>query len=430
LVNQPRVWSTVFVTQNDCRSFIEACLRRSHPVPLDVTVDASEVARTRSGCTCGKDSRRRLFPNESIPCEWHFQFESLAEPKYSSRIHTLNIDFDGGFVPYAESEWLALGSCRFFTSLFPRLATIKWENQETEHANYLFTIPPFPPTLRSLTYVGAWGNFIAPVSNLTSFVFDSGCSSKGTSVEAVRLFLLNNQSLESLDLKYVDFEGDSKGSPVHLPNLKSLVACYPAERLSTIIRVPPFCRLSSLRISSSQDTTCSLYATGDGITFSAECFARNFAETWGGLTGYARPTIRHIRLEGGRGVGDCGDYGIMFVSVLSDAHTLEIGNGYFPFWYDRFLDDLKHLGPQLKVIRFAISDKLEPFKRSDEYEACGGFLLDQIEELVKYRFERGRPFSTVERMVVGGSEWANRQQDYVWRCFYGSRKLCQYVRPA
>ena len=423
------MWATVFVTHRDLRSFVKACLERSHPAPLDVTVDAGEVARACPGCTCDRDNRRRLLPNEMSPCEWHFQFESLVEPKHSDRIRGLAIDLDGGWTP-VKRERLALGSCQFFTSSFPRLATLRWTNEETDHANYLFTTPPFPPTLRSLTYVGTWSTFFASVNNLTSFVFESDCGPGGTSVEAVRLFMLNNQSLESLEFKYVDFEGDPKGPPVHLPNLKSLSIGIAYKELSTIIRVPALSRLSSLRISSQQHGSLyTLHATGDGITFFAKCLAREFTETWEDFTGYARPTIHHVRLEDGPEVDSCGDH-VTLLSLLSDVHTLEIGDCYFPFWYPGFMCDLKQLGPQLKIIRFAISDELEPFKGSNEYGDWGGFFLDRIEELVKYRFEQGRPFSAVERMVVNRSERTNRQEDYVWRCFYGSHELSQYVRPA
>jgi hypothetical protein len=48
---------------------------------------------------------------------------------------------------------------------------------------------------------------------------------------------------------------------------------------------------------------------------------------------------------------------------------------------------------------------------------------------VKHRFEQGRPFSAVERMVVSEDDRENRLQAYVWRCFYGVRKLDQYIRP-
>jgi len=428
LINQPRVWSTIFVTQKDHRSFVEVCLQRSHPASLDVTMDAADMAWTRPGCTCDKDDRGRLLPDERNPCEWHFQFESLAEPKHSNRIRTLDINFDGGWIPATEGARVALGSCRFFTLSFPRLATLRWENESTKYANHLFSTTPFPPTLRSLTYVGAWSSFIMPVNNLTSFIFESDCGLEGISVELVRLFVLNNRSLESLEFKFADFDGDSEGPPVHLLNLKSLSIGLAYRELSTIIRVPAFRRLSSLRISSLDSISYTLDATGDGIAFSAKCFASDFAGTWEDFTGYARPAIHHIRLDDGPVVD--GDHDITFVSVLLDAHTLETGNTYFPFWYDGFfLDDLKKLGPQFKTIRFAVPEELEPFEESDEYEGCGGFFLDKIEELVKYRFEQGRPFSVVERMVVGGSERTNRQEDYVWRSFYGSRKLSRYVRP-
>ena len=420
------MWSTIFVTQKDPRSFVEACLERSHPTPLDVTMNAGEVARACADCMCDRDNRKRLLPKETDPCEWHFQFESLVEPRHSNRIRGLDIDLDDVWIP-AKREQLALGSCRFFTSSFPRLVSLKWKNEETDYANYLFTTPPFPPSLHSLTYVGAWSTFFASVSNLTSFAFEGDCGSEGTSVEDVRLFLQNNQSLQSLQFKYVDFEGDPEGPPVHLPNLRSLSIGIAYKELSTIIRVPALSRLSSLRISLQQyGSAYTLHSTGDGIAFSAKCFAREFAETWEDFTGYARPAIRHVRLEDGPEVDSCGDH-VTFLSLLSDAHTLEIGDGYFPFWYHGFVCDLKQLGPQLKIIRFAVSDELEPFMGSDEH--WGSFFLDRIEELVKYRFEQGRPFSAVERMVVHESERTNRHEDYVWRCFYGSRKIGQYVQP-
>jgi hypothetical protein len=389
LINRPRAWSTVFATQKDRRSFVEACLERSHPAPLDVTMDVSEVARVRPGCTCNKDKRRRFLPSQKSPCEWHFQFESLAEPKHSDRIRALTINFDGRWVPVVEGEQLALGSCRLFTSAFPQLITLTWKNEETKYANHLFSIPPFPPTLRSLTYVGPWHGLIAPVNNLTSFVLESDSGPRGTSAEAVRLFMLNNQSLESLELKYIDFVGYPKDPPVQLLNLKTLRVGLAHKGLSAIIRVPALCRLSTLRISPGDTSTYTLYATGGGIVFSIECFAHNLTEIWDDFTGYAGPTIHHIRLDDGPEVGYWPGHDIAFVSLLLDAHTLEIGNDYFPPGYDGLLDDLKRLGPQLKTIRFAISDELEPFKGSVGYEDWGGGQLDRIEELVKYRFEQG-----------------------------------------
>ena len=115
---------------------------------------------------------------------------------------------------------------------------------------------------------------------------------------------------------------------------------------------------------------------------------------------------------------------------MADAHTLEVGCNYLMHWYNDFLDDLKQLGPQLKTIRFEVWEDMEPFgKAGYEDEMYGHDLLDGIEELVRYRFENGCPFSAVERMVVCESERSNRQQDHVWRCFYDDRKLGQYLGP-
>ena len=154
-----------------------------------------------------------------------------------------------------EGELLVLGSCRLFTSAFPQLVTLTWKNEEMKYADHLFSIPPFPPTLRSLTYVGPWHGLIAPVNNLTSFFLENDSGPRGTSAEAVRLFMLNNQSLESLKLKYIDFVGYPKGPPVQLSNLKSLSVGLASKGLSTIIRVPAFNRLSILRISPSDTST-------------------------------------------------------------------------------------------------------------------------------------------------------------------------------
>ena len=286
--------------------------------------------------------------------------------------------------------------------------------------------PPFPPSLHSLTYAGVWNDTIASVNSLTFFAFQ-GHNTGETNLEAVRLFMLNNQSLESLEFRFPAFEGVSKGPPVDLLNLESLSVGSACKALSTIIRIPALGRLSSLQVTSWGSGGYALRATGDRITFFASCFDDEVVETWEILTGYARPVLRHVRLDGGLSRFGRGDHNAAFVSVLSDAHTLEIGSGYFPLWYDRFREDLGRLGPQLKVIRFAILDDPEQTEESGVDEADS--LQDQIEDLVQYRFEYGRPFSAVERMVDGGSERANRQLVYLWRCFYGSHKLGQYVRP-
>ena len=370
------------------------------------------------------------MPNEKIPCEWHFQFEPLAKTKHSNRIRSLDINFDGEWTPSAERTRFALGSCRFFTASFPQLVTLTWKNEETSHADHLFSNPPFAPPLRSLTYVGGWSSLIAQVHNLTSFVFDSDSRPWGTNTEAFRLFMRSNRSLETLYLKWIDFEGESRGPPVQLQNLKSFSVGLgpPIKKLSTIILVPAFQRLSSLRISSEDAETYTISASGDDITLTAECFLRDFAEIWEDLTGYAKPVIRHVRLyDGPEFVDHCCSESTTVILLMVDAQALEVGYNYLMGWYDSFWEDLKQLGPQLKAIRFEVSGDAEPCPD----EGCmheDDELWENIEDLAKYRSDQGRPFSTVERLVVSESERENRLQAYVWRCFYGSRKIDQHVR--
>lgn len=431
LINQPRMWSTVFITQEDRRSFVEVCLERSRSAPLDITMEASQVTSVLTGCGCDEDRFGRLLPNGRSPCEWHFQFESLVENGHFNRIRSLAIAFYGGIVSGAGRIRLLLGSCRFFTLSFPGLTTLSWDNQSSdtpEYAEYLFTTPPFLPTLHSLAYAGCWSDMITPVSNLTSFIFEGGIFAKEVDVEDVRLFLLNNQSLESLEFQFVIFNGSPEGPPVHLLNIKSLVTGLASAELSTVMRVPALSRLSSLRVSASQgDYT--LRAVGDGITFSTR-LGEEFGSVWESLIGYAKPAIRHICLDGDVETGGHHDCSAIFAPMLLDAHILEVGDGYFPSWYDGFVEDLQQLGPQLKILRFAIPEGMELFGGNGGDEEDRDILLGEITELVKYRFEHGRPLSSVERMVVGGDERLNRQQDFVWRCFYRSYMLGQYVQPA
>ena len=354
-----------------------------------------------------------MLPNESNPCERHFQFESLAEPKHSSRVRALDIDFDGiskSSAEGAEIVRLALGSCRFFTLSFPHLTTLSWKDEDTMDASHLFSTSPFTPALRSLAYVGPWDGLIEGVNNLTSFELE-GDGSDRVHIEDLRSFLLNNSSLELLGLEYVSLAGDSIGPPACLSNLKSLSVSLADSRLSTIIRVPALQHLSSLRIGLDDEECHTLHATGDGIAFSARCFPGDIARTLEEFTGYARPVIRHVHLDDS-GAIDCEYNNLTLVSVLLDAHTLEIGLNYLPDWYDGFLDDLKRLGPQLKTIRFAIPEELEPFAGDPEFWGDGN-LLDTIEDLVRYRCHQGRPLSAVERMVTSNSERVNREQDFV-----------------
>jgi hypothetical protein len=432
LINQPHMWSTVFATKKDRRGFVEMCLERSQTVDLDVTMDASEWGWAHPGCTCDKDERRVLLPNENIPCEWHFIFEPLATLEHSKRIRTLDIDFRGTYhpIPLVKRREFALEGCRFFSSSFPQLTSLTWNHAGRIYAKHIFSSSPFTPTLSSLSLGGALDGSFTQVNNLTSLTFVN-YEIFGPRVESFRLFMLNNQSLESLSLDVLIFEGDSKGPSVDLPNLKSFEVHSHHQILSTIIRVPALQRLSSLRISLDSDGGLVLDATGDTIALSVETVLPDAAEVWQGLTGYIRPTIRHVRLydypEGDRDYSGGGD-GRAIISLLADAYVLEVGHGYLPFLYPGFSDNLKQLGPQLRTIRFEVWE-MEPFRESgDEYELWGGSHLDQIEDLVKHRFAQGRPFSTVERMVVSESETSNRLQDHVWRRFYDGRNLGQYVR--
>ncbi len=434
-MNQPRLWSTVFITKGDRRSFVEACLERSHPVALEVTVEAKTLGRIHSDCTCDKKSRERLLPNDSNPCEWHYQFELLAETKHCSRIRALDIEFDYDWEPVKGKAKLVLGSCRFFTSTFPRLVTLSWQNLGSTDADYLFSTPPFVPTLRSLIYLGVWNSVIKQVTNLTSLSLslESNLGPYEINTEAFRLLMCNNHSLESLDLKWVELEGDSKGPPAHLLNLKSLTVNPAPKKLSTTIRIPAFQRLSFLRISSWDEDTYTLYATGDDIAIQADCSLNKFAEIWEDLTGYAKPIIRHIRLYDGPELEDHSCWGdnrdnCSVALLMMDAQTLEVGFNYQLGWYKSFWDDLKQLGTQLKTIRFEVPEDMEPCRGNDCIHK-NYFMCNTIEDLVKYRFDQGRPFSAIERMVVSENDRENRSQAYLWRCFYGVRKLGQYVRP-
>jgi len=158
LINQPLLWSSIFITHEDCREFVEMCLERSHSVTLDVTMDAGERGWAYLGCTCDMDKGGRLLPNKRNPCGWHFVFESLATPTHSKRIHILNIDFhspDDTF-PIEERVDLSFGSCRFFTLSFPQLTDLRWDGKWLEHTDHLFRNTLFTPTVRSLSFAGSW----------------------------------------------------------------------------------------------------------------------------------------------------------------------------------------------------------------------------------------------------------------------------------
>ena len=257
-------------------------------------MDAFKAVLPHPQCVCAESEENGYFfrPNEKTPCEWHFQYEALAEPKHSHRIRTLDINFDRVRVDGNQVMWVSVENCRFFTSSFPMLATLKSESDPDCCDLHVFSTRPFPPTLRSLSYRASWSMMITSLRNLTSFVFGTSYEYWWTSIEDVREFMLNNQTLESLEFKEIYLMGDPEGPPVELPNLKSLIIGTLGGRLSTIIRVPTFRRLSSLQVSPRCDhNEYVLYATGDGVTLSVTCNSFECAGTWEDFTGYAAPVI-------------------------------------------------------------------------------------------------------------------------------------------
>ena len=447
LINDTRAWATVFVTKKDRRSFIQMCIERSYPAPLDVTVDVQLYGSgpVPPSCTCDRNRRSRLVPkhiepgksNRIKPCEWHFTFEPLAETKHSKRIHALNLQFD-----YHDSDISAIEyhvfeprSCRFFNSPYIKPTNLIWQDHLPRH-NPDFPLPSsfLSPALRVLSFRGrsAGCNQIENLSDLTSFTFNGHF--RETSPESLRTVFLNNQSLEAVSLQNISFEGSSNGCPVTLPKLKLFSVffniCSTKEHsqktLSTLCRVPALRRISSLRFhigcNDNNQHYLTLYATGDDIAFTINCNPKCIAGAWRDLTGYAGPTIQHVRLENPFNVdfGGYRDDGAA-VALFADAHTLEIGKGCV-YLYPGFLSDLKELGRQLKTIRFGVPEE------TPLGEIWGGNLLDSIEELLLYRFEHGRPVSSVERLVVSGDEGVNRQQDVIWGRFYEDRRLYRYVQ--
>jgi hypothetical protein len=357
----------------------------------------------------------------------------MAETRHSRRIRALSIlFFDSAYIFGKEAVSLALGSCRFFNIPSLQLTRLQWSDGDRWHTDHLFSAPPFVPTLHSLSFRGGfWNGRITNLNKLTSVAIED--HREDIDAEIFRTFILNNLSLETLLLGDIQFKGVSNGSPATLLNLRSFtVKNPPAESLgtlSTLIRVPAFQRFSSLVISAPQGLSWfMLYATGDDIVLTAEYFPGRIAEMWQDLTGYAKPTIQHVRLENPDNFDFAGHECSGITTLFTDVHTLEIGNGCVRL-YPEFLDDLKQLGEQLKTIRFEIPEETEPFRMSDDYVMWGGRLLDDIEELVTYRFAHGRPLASVERMVVSRSERVNRQQGFVWRCFYNDRHLDQFIQP-
>jgi len=377
-------------------------------------VDIGDKQRVPVGCTCAEDKSRTLLPTEKTPCEWHFVFEPLAHPSNSKRIQVLNTNFSSAM----SLPVLGLGSCRFFDSPLPQLTTLKWKDEGTKYAHH-----------QSMTFGGHWNRSVARVKNLTSFTIKS--LAWPLDAETFRLFVLDNRSLESLEL-HIKIRGSTKGPPVDLLNLKSLSVISHPKALSTVIRVPAFQRLSTLRISLEDELGDwhTLRAAGDGISLSAKSWALDVTENWQYLTGYARPIIQHVCLYDQKrgGIHPYGDFCTMITGMMVDAHTVDIGLTYSGCWSGKFWAELKQLGPQLKTLRFEVSETMEPFGGAGNPDSVYvDRVLDNIADLVEYRFREGRPCTTVERMVVSEDEQVNRLQDNVWRWLYNNRSIQKYL---
>lgn len=128
LINKPQAWTTIFATQQDCQSMVKMCLKRSYPASLEVAVEVGCYALAHPSCTCSRNSELTLVPNEIEPYEWHFVFESLAEPEHSKHIHTLNILCHDNFSAFP-MEAISLESCQIFRVPYLQLTSLNWKDE-------------------------------------------------------------------------------------------------------------------------------------------------------------------------------------------------------------------------------------------------------------------------------------------------------------
>ena len=426
MICYPRVWTTIFATEKDRRSFVEMSLERSQSLPLEVTVKTCRRERDPTECSCEEGESGELLPNEKTPCEWHFVFEPLAYPKNSKRIQVLNMDFPNASLPRV----FTLGNFCLLDSPLPQVTTVVWKGEWTNYTPQPFPGPRSFPNLRSLTFGARWTHSLNKVNNITSFAIRTGWS---IDAEEFRLFVLNNLSLETLELR-VKIRGSTKGPPADLLNVKSLSLDPCPKVLSNVIHVPAFQRLSSLRISLECEIgdLYTLRATGGGISLSVNSWVLDVAEDWQHLIGYARPTIRYVSIYDQQPVDTYpyGSFSTPLTALMADAHTVDIGLSYSEYWGGEFWIELQELGPQLKTIRFEVSEKMGPFGGSSDPDYCGGHILDKIADLVEHRFKGGRPFSTVERMIVSGDKRVDRLHDHVWGSFCDGRRIREYLASA
>lgn len=366
LIDNPQAWATIFATLRDRRSFVNMCLERSYPTSLEVAVDAHSYGRADPSCTCVRDDYECLFHNETEPCEFHFVFESLVEPKHSTRIRSLSIVFDDGATNFDEEvEILELDGCRFFELSDLKLTSLNLDDSTLPDPEDRFSLPSslFPPTLRFLTFRRSsdHGQFMK-LNNLTTFALDSNRTD--VDAEGFRKFILHNQSLETLSLNLIGFEGGMNEEPATLPNLKSFSVNYESseEPYSTIFRVPALQHLSFLSISVTKiekDTYRSiLHATGDDIAFILKCDFLCIVEVWQELTGYAKLDIQHVRLENPEDLDN--PYGKVSRGVI----ILKIGrlvhpSPCFECVHPDFWGDPEEIGSQSGTIRFEIPTEVE-----------------------------------------------------------------------
>ena len=359
----------IFVTRKDHRSFVDMCLERSYPMPLEVTVDVYVRGPSYPSCTCDEDKESAFVPNDIKPCERHFVFESLAEKRHWERVHTLKIVFyTREDVCSRKQHSLALKSCRFLGIPSLQLTSLDWDDR-AGGVRHLFSAPPFVPTLRSLSFRGSWDDHITKLNHLTSFHLWSD----RINAEGFRRVILNNQSVETLSMGCNTFEGNSNGPPVVLSKLKTFSVNVTdrnsRKTISTLLRVPALQRLSSLLISAATGeeymTDWFIFrATGDEIVFSIWCSLECIVATWQGLTGYPSPTIRRVRLENpGRLDFDIKEGGGV-ITLFEDAHTLEIGKDCVNI-YCGFFNDLQTLRSKLKTIYFETPEEAQKFGELD-----------------------------------------------------------------
>ena len=427
LTNSPQIWAKIFVTRGACRDVVEMCLERSAPDPLEITVDVSEYVQGYRGCTCHGDYRGRLLPSDTAPCERHFVFESLAELRHSTRVLSLNITFYPPPIPAMNATKVALGSCRFFTSTFPQLVNLTWDNGwGLKFPDYLFSTPPFPQTLRRLTFKGPWSDYLATITSLTFFKYEGNANP--VDPVAFQRFLVNNPNLESLWLKQLAFQHNPGVQPVELPSLKRLSVNPPPVSLSAVIQAPAVRNLSSLRIWLSADRPDILSAAGDGFILSAGNFLRGLDQVWHELTWYARPVIGWIRVGGSSpDIFDRTPSEDAFRWLIQDASTVEVRLVHGRAWNWNLWGALMSTGTQLKVVRVEVPEPIEQTRRHGDL-AWDGDVFGRIDQLVRYRFESGSPLTAVERLVVNDDDRINGEQDTTWNQFYRTRDIASYLR--